>query len=102
MVTAIIERYKEPQSDGMGGTIGGGWEPHLTVEGYLDKLQGDEVLASERLGETSSHVFITFDVVDDITRSDRMIIDGKVLDIKDVDNPMQMNKHLEIRVLYQS
>ena len=101
MVTAIIERYAEPQEDGMGGTIGGGWETHLTVEGYLDKLQGDEVLASERLGETSSHIFITFEIVD-ITSSDRMKINGKYYDIKDVDNPMQMNEQLEIRVMYTS
>ncbi|MFA1821160.1 phage head closure protein [Virgibacillus oceani] len=88
-----IQRY-ETIDDGMGGTRQE-WQDHTELEGTLDKLSGDEVLASDRLGVLSSHIFITFEIKD-IKISDRAIIDGEIYDIKDVDNPNNMDRQLEI------
>ncbi|WP_419893278.1 phage head closure protein [Oceanobacillus kimchii] len=90
-----IQRYTSV-SDGMGGDYYE-WSDHLTVEGTLDKLSGDEILASEKINKTSSHVFITFEIVD-ITAEDRMIVGDYIHDIRDVDNPNYMNRQLEITV----
>lgn len=97
MVEATVQRYTQVD-DGIGGTRNE-WIDHIDVEGALDQLDGDEVIASERLGELSSHVFILFDIVD-VTRSDRMIIDGDIYRIKNVDNPMNMDRQLEIKLEY--
>lgn len=92
-----IQRYASID-DGMGGTTKG-YVDHLTVDGYLDQLNADEILANDRLGQVSSHVFITFEIAD-ITRTDRVIIDNEIYHIKDVDNPMNMDKQLEITLEY--
>lgn len=92
-MVGTVQRYTDID-DGMGGTTKG-YADHLLVDGYLDQLSANEVLASEKLGIVSSHVFITFEIVD-ITRTDRMIIDNLIYHIKNVDNPMNMDRQLEI------
>ncbi|WP_373894460.1 phage head closure protein [Virgibacillus sp. CBA3643] len=85
-------------SDGQGGESFQ-WSDHLTVDGTLDKLNGDEVIASEKLGILSSHIFILFEILD-IKRTDRMVIDDMIYQIKDVDNPNNLNRQLEITLEY--
>lgn len=97
MVTATIQRYTTVD-DGYGGEKQE-WQDHLEVDGFLDQLSSDEVLASDRINAISTHVFITFDI-SDITPSDRAIIGGKVYNIQNVDNPMQMDEQLEITLEY--
>ncbi|WP_200415941.1 phage head closure protein [Virgibacillus salexigens] len=97
MVDVIVQRYTSA-SDGQGGETNE-WTTHLEISGTLDKLNGDEVLANEKLGIVSSHIFIVFDVLD-ITELDRFIIDNKIYRVKDVDNPMNMDRQLEITLEY--
>nr|BDD44473.1 hypothetical protein 2 [Bacilli bacterium] len=96
-MVGTVQRYTKV-SDGMGGEEYK-WDDHITIEGTLDQLSGDEVLASEKLGELSSHIFIIFEIVD-VTRKDRMIIDNEIYQVKNVDNPMNMDRHLEIKLEY--
>lgn len=92
-----IQRYTTI-NDGMGGTRNE-WRDYMEIEGTLDKLTGDEVLASDRLGVLSSHIFITFEI-EDVTTADRAVIDNEIYDIKDVDNPNNMDRQLEISLEY--
>ena len=95
MVTATIQRYTTVD-DGYGGEKQE-WQDYLEVDGFLDQLNADEVLASEKVQAISTHVFITFEI-EDITPSDRAIIDGWMYNIQNVDNPMQMDRQLEIQM----
>lgn len=84
--------------DGMGGTKHE-FINHLEIYGTLDQLSGDEILASEKIGTLSTHIFIIFQIVD-VVRSDRFIIDNKVYDVTDVDNPNNLNRQLEIKLKF--
>lgn len=96
-MVATIQRHMKTD-DGLGGETYD-WADHLTVEGTLDQLSGDEVLASEKLGQLSSHIFIIFEILD-IKTSDRMIINNEIYQIKNVDNPNNMDRQLEIKLEY--
>ena len=97
MVNVIVQRYME-KDDGMGG-IDYGWESIDEISGVLDQLNGDEILASDKLGELSSHIFIIFEMVD-VKRGDRFIIDDEIYNVTNVDNPNNMNRQLEIKLKY--
>lgn len=97
MISIIVQRYG-PVDDGMGGKDYE-WVPHINIEGTLDQLSGDEVLASEKVGELSSHIFIIFEMVD-IVRGDRFIINDEIYNVTDVDNPNNLDKQLEIKLKY--
>lgn len=97
MTTAKIQRYLEID-DEMGGVIYE-WEEIAEVEGYLDQLEGEEILASDKLGELSSHIFIIFETVD-VKRGDRFIIYDEIYNVTNVDNPLNMNRQLEIKLKY--
>lgn len=96
-MVGIVQRYTTID-DGMGGQTNV-WEDHIEAEGTLDKLSGDEVLASDKLGQLSSHIFILFDILD-IKVTDRIIIDNEIYQIKDVDNPNNLDRQLEIKLEY--
>ncbi|WP_162880704.1 phage head closure protein [Paraliobacillus sediminis] len=95
---AVTQRYTTT-SDGMGGEIYD-YTNYLTIDGTLDKLSGDEVLASEKIGQISTHVFIIFEILD-VKVTDRMIINEGIYAIKDVDNPNNLNRQLEITLEYK-
>lgn len=97
MVEVLIQRYEE-KDDGMGG-IDYGWDDKDNITGTLDQLSGDEILASEKIGELSSHIFIIFEMVD-VRRGDRFIINDEIYNVTNVDNPNNMNRQLEIKLKY--
>lgn len=97
VVDAIVQRYTDA-NDGQGGYLYK-WENHLYISGTLDKLSGDEILANEKLGKVSSHIFIIFEALD-IKDTDRFVIKDKIYQIKDVDDPMSMGRQLEITLEY--
>lgn len=98
MVVAQVQRY-EQVDDGAGGKEYN-WENHIEISGTLDQLDGDEILASDKLGELSSHIFIIFEIVD-VKAEDRFIIDEKIYEVKNVDNPNNMDRQLEIKLEYK-
>lgn len=93
---AEIQRITGTESDGMGGHVYE-WSKINEIEGTLDKLSGDEILANEKISIIATHIFIVFDVFD-VTERDRMIIDSMIYRIKDVDNPNNLNRQLEITI----
>lgn len=97
MVNVIVQRYSE-MDDGMGG-VEYGWEEIGQISGVLDQLDGDEVLASDKLGELSSHIFIIFKM-EDVKRGDRFIINDEIYNVTNVDNPNNLNRQLEIKLKY--
>lgn len=96
-MVVTVQRYTETD-DGMGGTTHD-YVDHLELEGTLDQLSADEVLASDRLGAVSSHIFITFTIAD-VKRTDRFIIDGEIYQVNNVDNPNNLDRQLEITLDY--
>lgn len=97
MVNVIVQRYTE-KDDGMEGHYYE-WDDINEIKGILDQLDGDEVLASDKLGELSSHIFIIFEMVD-VRRGDRFIINDEIYNVTNVDNPNNMNRQLEIKLKY--
>lgn len=97
MVKVLVQRYEE-KDDGMDG-IDYDWEDIYTITGTLDQLSGDEILASDKIGELSSHIFIIFEMVD-VRRGDRFVINDEIYNVTNVDNPNNMNRHLEIKLKY--
>ena len=97
MVKVLVQRYKQVD-DGAGGKEYK-WDDHITIEGTLNQLDGDEILASDKLGILSTHIFIIFEMVD-VTEQDRFIINGMIYDVKNVDNPNNLNRQLEIKLKY--
>src|SRR5690625_7735887 len=91
MVEVIVQRQKLID-DGMGGEDYE-WVKHDEIEGTLDQLDGDEILASDKLGELSSHIFIIFEIVD-VIRGDRFIINDYIYDVTNVDNPNNLDRQI--------
>lgn len=79
--------------------VGLGWEEtfitHIAdYQGVIDMLNGAEILSNQNIQIESSHILIG--PVEDIKAGDRVIFGGIIYDIKYVDNPMELNQHLEI------
>ena len=72
----------------------------VTVTGWLDMMSGDSSYSTynAKIAE-STHVFLC-DYDDEIyalkEEDTRAIINGFVYDVKYIDNPMELNEHLEI------
>ena len=98
MVDMQVQRYVTTDN-GFGGTKKE-WVDHLVVNGVIDMLSGDEVLAADKLGRSSSHILIMFDIVD-IKREDRIISNDEQYRVAYVDNPMGMNRQLEISLEWE-
>lgn len=97
MVDVIVQRHAQVD-DGAGGTRQE-WVKHIEISGTLDQLNGDEILASDKLGQLSSHIFIIFEIVD-VKITDRFIINDEIYQVKNVDNPNNMDRQLEIKLEY--
>lgn len=68
------------------------------IVGWLDLMSGDSNYDYKAKIEDSTHIFIC-DYINlstvDVEKS-RALIDNRVFDIKYIDNPMELNQHLEI------
>lgn len=80
------------------------WEDVGTLTGFLDYSGGEaDYTAYDAKIKEATHVFIGDYVAldDQITEENsRMVIDGAVYDIKLIDDPMELHKHLEIFLKY--
>lgn len=94
----MIQRYTKT-SNGMGGWVET-WADHLAYDGVIDQLSGNEIVSANQLAPASSHVLIG-GYVEDINESDRVLFNGKIYAIKNIDNPMNLNQHLEILLEYK-
>lgn len=80
------------------------WSDLLTLTGFLDAMGGDSNTRSyDTKLQESSHVFITdytpeYELLS--SRRCRAIINGKIYEVSRIDNPMELNAHLEIFLKY--
>ena len=80
------------------------WITVQSIKGWLDYLSGDaqRVNYSAKIQE-STHVFIAdYIALNELVNVEgtRMLINGKVYDITLIDNPMELNRQLEIYLKY--
>lgn len=81
------------------------WSDLQLLKGFLDFTGGDGSCKSNFKGavEETTHVFICdYDrITSEATPTQcRMVIDNKVYDVLMIDDPMQLNQHLEIMLKY--
>ena len=85
--------------------IGEQLEDYVTVlqlNGFLDYLSGEENIRNydSKLRE-STHVFICdYMELNVAERDSRMLINNRIYEISRIDNPMELNQHLEIYLKY--
>ena len=79
------------------------WEDVTSITGFLDFTGGDGSYKSNFKGavEETTHLFICDYVELDVKPTQcRMVIDNKIYDVLMIDNPMNLNQHLEIMLKY--
>lgn len=75
------------------------WNDYLPLHGYLDLSAGDSKYTNFNAKvQESTHIFLCDyqPFADATSENARMVIHGLVYDILLIDNPMNMNEHLEI------
>lgn len=86
-------------SNGFGGYTES-WATHIEdYPGIIDQLNGNEFVKADKTFPGSTHILIG--EIADITENDRVIVGNKHYDIKNVDNPMNLDRHLEILLEYK-
>ncbi len=101
--TAQIQVKSGYSSNGIGEKVSN-WKEIQSITGWLDLAAEDTGRANYNTKiQESTHVFIAdYRVLDDsvTVENSRMVIDGKVYEIMLIDNPMEMNRQLEIYLKY--
>ncbi|UMU18443.1 phage head closure protein [Lactococcus lactis] len=96
----IIQKF-ESDGDGIGGVVKT-WKDFITVKGYLDLVNGtNQATLQNAIVEESTHILIIPKYVSGITDKMRVIDEeGKVYSITYPDNPMGLNHHNEIYLIF--
>ena len=102
-VTAVLQKKTSSKND-FGEKVDV-WSDLQLLKGFLDFSGGDGSFKSNFKGavEETTHVFICdYDKItsEAMPTQCRMVIDNKVYDVLMIDNPMQLNQHLEIMLKY--
>lgn len=85
------------------GEVENTWEDVTVIKGFLDYTGGDGSYKSNFKGaiEETTHLFICDFVALEVTPTTcRLLCDDKTYDILMIDNPMDLNKHLEFFLKY--
>lgn len=73
------------------------WSTVKTLKGYLDLISGDSKYENYNTKlQESTHVFICDYTSLGVSVNARLIVDGKNYDVMLIDNPMNLNRQLEI------
>lgn len=88
----VIERYVEGE-DELGNPTKS-WQPHLTIDGVIDALTGDEQQVASAPAVVATHML--FCPVVDIKEKDRVKYQGKTYNVKFIDNPMNYGRFLQV------
>lgn len=73
------------------------WSTVKTLKGYLDLISGDSKYETYNTKlQESTHIFICDYTPLGASVSSRLIVDGKTYDVTLIDNPMRLNRQLEI------
>ena len=78
------------------------WVDACSLTGWLDLQSGDSTTNFNAKTQESTHIFLCdYDSLEGInTDNARMVINSEVYEIQLMDNPMNMNQHLEIYLKY--
>lgn len=80
------------------------WETVHVLNGFIDHSSGDSRYTTYNAKiQESTHLFICDYVEIDSSinpENSRMIVNGRKYDVMVIDNPMELNKHLEIYLKY--
>lgn len=96
----MVEVKRLTTTDNGFGGVSKDWLPHIAMSGVIDMLSGDEILAADKVGRKSTHILISFEIVD-VLQEDRIIFNGEQYRVSYVDNPMGMNRQLEISLEWE-
>lgn len=95
MITAEVHRKVVTDRNSLGELVYS-FEKAAEIDGFLDLISGDRSNLQNAEIEQSSHLFITFDFSQELTIDERLFYKGKYYEITFVDNPMELNDHLEV------
>lgn len=78
------------------------WNAYKVLTGFLDLMEGQASYGTYNAKiQSSSHVFICdYQEIDVEEAECRLKINDKIYEVKLIDNPMELNKHLEIYLSY--
>lgn len=79
------------------GTEVTSWIDLGNVSGYLDTISTSKSEVAGKIVQDSTHMFLTREI-EDIKQGDRLKFGASMYEINYVDNPMDMNHHLEIEL----
>jgi hypothetical protein len=98
MATFFVERYEEVGLNRLKEPIYQWQRDSDPVNGWFDMLTGDEASSTNSFIAESSHIFVTEDVTLDISSQCRLYNNksGLTFEITYVDNPVELDHHLEI------
>lgn len=73
------------------------WSTVKTIRGFLDLISGDSKYETYNAKiQESTHIFICDYTPLGVSVNARLIVDGKNYDVMLIDNPMKLNRQLEI------
>lgn len=79
------------------------WKARHTLTGFLDLANGDSryTTYNAKMQESTHYFLCDYTKLDGVVpENSRLLINGKTYDILAIDNPMELNYHLEIYLEY--
>lgn len=99
-IEAILQQKDGSTTNEIGERIHD-WKDVRRLWGWLDLSNGDSKYTHNAKLQESTHVFICdFVAVDRYADDKRLMVNGNIYDVMLIDNPMEMNQHLEIYLKY--
>ena len=92
-----VQSYTETE-DGLGGWTET-WTTDTTISGVLDLRRGDTTEVANKQTVNSTHILLTD--IHAINEKQRIVYDGKAYYVDYVDNPVNIDSHLEIYLRYE-
>lgn len=96
MSTFTILKYDKTGRRNSLGQIIHDFQESSTFGGWIDFLGGEESISQNAITADSTHIIITFETRLEISISDRVRFKDRDYEVTYVDNPMELDDHLEI------
>lgn len=101
-IKALLQMQSSMKKNEIGESVPE-WETVHEIEGFLDLSSGDSkrTVYNAKVQE-STHIFMCdyFEIEQAKAENSRMLIAGLEYDVMLIDNPMNLNEHLEIYLKY--
>ncbi len=91
----ILKYDKTTEKNDLGQYIAS-YIPNGNFRGWLDMLSGDETIDQKAIIANSTHVIVTPDIAVKLSIADHIDYNGQIYEVTFVDNPVNINHHLEI------